>query len=153
MASAATFAASTTVAATLRAFVGLRTRIVVNYPCSLRRPAQRRKVPPAPPGTLPSCAPHAHAKMLELYEQALPHAYLAFTKSLAEVLHGVRLREQKCRILSFGRRADEGPQVCDAWAASRDLWDVDSVGAGRKNAESLTKVAKVANEGRENLYN
>ncbi|KAJ7922224.1 hypothetical protein B0H13DRAFT_2317664 [Mycena leptocephala] len=105
-----------------------------------RHPAQRCKVPSAPPGTLPDLPvlPMPTAKMLELYDQALPHgaqlfedalrspdaldeselvrwkeeppfvqdddttdpyspAYLAFTKSLAEVLHGVRLREQNVR--------------------------------------------------------
>ncbi|KAJ7828173.1 hypothetical protein B0H13DRAFT_2373348 [Mycena leptocephala] len=102
-----------------------------------RRPAHRRKVPSARPGTIPDLpalsAPTA--RMLELYNQPLPHsaqlfkaalrspdaldesdlgrwkeeppfvedddttdpyspAYLAFTKSLAEVMHGARLREQ-----------------------------------------------------------
>ncbi|KAJ7920660.1 hypothetical protein B0H13DRAFT_1867390 [Mycena leptocephala] len=93
-----------------------------------RWPAQRRKVPPAPPGTLPiPVLPMPTAKMLEVYEQALPHAYLAFTKSLAEVLHGVRLREQNVRDIELR----EGMQT----KGRRDLWDVDSVGAGRKNAE------------------
>ncbi|KAJ7890403.1 hypothetical protein B0H13DRAFT_1887594 [Mycena leptocephala] len=101
------------------------------------RPAQRRKVPSAPPGTLPDLPvlPMPTTKMLELYDQALPHgaqlfedalrspdahddttdpyspAYLAFTKSLAEVLHGVRLREQNVRDIELR----EAPEISEMW--------------------------------------
>ncbi|KAJ7923200.1 hypothetical protein B0H13DRAFT_1865152 [Mycena leptocephala] len=137
-----------------------------------RRPAQRRKVPPAPLGTLHDLPvlstpiPKPTARMLELYDQALPHgaplfedalrspdaldesdltrwkedppfvedddttdpyspAYLAFTKLLAEVLHGVRLREQNTRdvelrevVRTKGREfvtRTLQPEICEMW--------------------------------------